>query len=343
MKKYVYYLLAVLVVAGFVACSEDNDFGVERESRIHIVKSDVLFQAAAGIGTVEFEATGLVGVETDRDWCTATVSGNTVNVAVTENGNLEGRSAQLTLRCGEDAVHVTVQQTGLVFQLSTGSMIVADSNKAHTLTYKMTSNVPLNFESSADWFSVTVEGEHLLVTFKENNTGHARIGNLMYSSNTVSQSLQVVQYEFDKDIAGPCLLTFTTAEGEFQYLNAVLSETELSIPALKWSIPVVHDKEKARLVMHCGQYMGDYSNYKVYNVALGGDYITWSEDVYVNFPIAYDEKKGITYFNLQDGGSWSYPVEALWFYAFTGEPSSDTMAGWLFQLYDASIWRYDPQ
>lgn len=42
MKRHIYYLLAALVVAGFTACSEDKDWGMEGQSLIQVIKSDVL-------------------------------------------------------------------------------------------------------------------------------------------------------------------------------------------------------------------------------------------------------------------------------------------------------------
>jgi len=341
MKKYI--LLAALVLAGFTACSEDEDWGMDGEKLIQVTKSDVLFQAAAGTGTVVFNATGQVTAETDRDWCTATIDGNTVNVSVTENGNLEGRSSQLILRCGSDSVHVTVQQIGLVFQLSAGSEIVTSSDEVHSLTYEMTANVPLTFESDEDWFSVVSDEEHLTVSFKENTNGHARMGTLKYSSDTFSGLLKVTQYDFEKDIAGPCYLTFYTQEGEFQAMNAVLSQTELVLPDFGWTIPVTFEQEKARFVMYNARRMGEYQGYDVYNTVEGSGYYTWSSTVYMLFPLNYDAESGITFFDMQDTGTWSRPIDFMSFRIFSGAPSSATSKGLILKLYSPSIWRQNPQ
>ena len=346
MRRHIFYLLAVPVLAGLAACSEKMEWDVDGESLIHVTKSDVLFEAAAGNGTVVFEAAGEVTAETDRDWCSATVDGNTVNVSVTENGSLEGRSSQLVLRCGTDSVHVTVQQIGLRFQLSAGGEIVTGSDDEHSLTYDMSSNVPLTFEPDGDWFSVASDGEHLTVNFKENTSGHARIGILRYSSDTFSDSLKVTQYDFDKDIAGPCILTFyETAEGEggLMGLNAVLSRTALSIPAYGWTIPVTFDSEKARFTMNNGSAMGTYQGYNIYNTVLGGGYYTWSTSVCVLFPLGYDAEAGITFFDMQDAGTWTYPIECMMFYAFNGAAASASAVDSVLRLYAPSIWRMDPQ
>ena len=345
MKRYLFYLLAASLLAGFTACSEDEDWGVDGESLIHVTESNVLFQAGAGNGTVVFDAAGQVTVETDREWCTATVNGNTVNVSVTENGNLEGRSSQLVLRCGSDAAYVTVQQLGLMFQLSAGSEIVTSSDEAHSLTYEMSSNVPLTFEPDGDWFSAVSDGEHLTVNFKENTSGHARVGTLRYSSETFSDSLKVTQYDFDKDIAGPCILTFYSSAdgGNLQGLNAVLSKTQLSIPAYNWTIPVTFDSEKARFTMYNGAAMGTYQGYNIYNTVLGGGYYTWSTTVYVLFPLGYDAESGITFFDMQDAGTWTYPIECMMFYAFNGTATNSSAVDSVLRLYSPSIWRMDPQ
>lgn len=343
MKRHIYYLLAALVVAGFTACSEDKDWGIENESLIQVIKSDVLFQAAAGTGTVVFNASEAVTVETDCSWCTATINGNTVNVSVTENGNLEGRTSQLILRCGSDSVHVMVQQTGLVFQLSAGSEIATNSDEAHSLTYEMSANVPLTFEPDGDWFNVTSDGEQLIINFKENTTGHARIGILKYSSETFSGSLKVTQYDFDKDIAGPCYLTFYTQAGKFQAMNAVLSETGLTLPDYGWTIPVTFEPEKVRFVMYNAREMGEFEGNNVYNIVEGSGYYTWSATVYMLFPLDYDAESGITFFDMQDTGTWSRPIDFMSFRVFNGAPSSATSVGSLLKLYNPSIWRETPQ
>lgn len=343
MKKYYLLLLAVLGMAGLTACSEDEDFGLDRKSLIEVIESNVLFQASAGSGTVAFNADGLVSAKTDRDWCTADVNGNLVNVTVTENGSLEGRTSLLTLHCGTDSVQVTVQQNGLVFALDAGNEIVTDSDEAHSVSYKLTTNLAWNIETDGEWFSAAFDGENLVVTFTENTTGHVRMGNLKYSSDTFSGSIAVMQYDFEKDLAGPCFLVSYTSEGKQQVMRGVLSKTGLSLPDFEWNIPLEFEEEKSRFLMYNAGLMGKYQEYDVYTIVQGSGYLTWSSSVYMTLPIAYDADAGITYLDMIDAGTWSRPIDFLSFYAFNGAPASNTMVGYLSLLYSPSIWREDPK
>lgn len=343
MKKYLYLFLTMICAAGFVACSDDDD-DVEGAS-LRIVSSNVLFQAAPGTGTVEFYANGTVTAETDREWCTASISGNTVHVAVTENGSLEGRSSLLTLRCGADSVNVTVQQTGLVFQVSAGSSITTDSDEAHTLTYTMNTNVNLTFEADADWFSAAINGDELQITFTENTTGHIRMGTLQYHSETFADAIKVVQYDFDKDIAGTCYFVGYSSSGSFQYLNAVLSRTEITLPDYEWTFPVTFDEERMSFNMPNASLMGTYSSYYVYNIVVGNTYMSYSTSISVDGKVEYDADEQLTYIDFVDNGSWSSDtVQGMYLYAFkAASPTSANRYGLLMLFYNPSIWRFDPE
>lgn len=344
MKKYIYYVLVILCTAGFNACSSDDDDYLESGQSIQITKSEVLFQAAASTGVVEFAAIGTVTATTDRDWCTASVSGNSVNVSVTENGSLEGRTSLLTLKCGADSINVTVQQTGLVFQVSAGSSIITDSDSEHTVAYGLNANVSLTFESDADWFSAVADGDSLRVSFKENTAGHLRKGMLTYKSATFTGSIDLIQYEFEKDIAGPCYLYYLNRNGQTAAMNAVLSETGLELPDFGWFMPLTFDKTQMKLIMPNGSYLGDYQNYYIYNIVEGGGFVFFANSVTMDMPILYDEESGLTYMDFLDNGTCTYEVECLHFYAFNSHTlSGNSMVGSLVALYYPSIYRFDPE
>ncbi|MDO4163270.1 MAG: BACON domain-containing protein [Bacteroides sp.] len=343
MKKFIYIFLTISGLTGLTACSDDESTYSSSESSIEIISSDVLFQAAAGEGTVEFSATGDVTVTTDRDWCTASISGNTVNVSVTENGNLEGRASLLTLYCGTDSVNVSVQQTGLIFQLSAGSSILTDSDEAHSLTYTVNTNVDLTISTDSDWFTASIDGDELTVTFTENTTGHIRTGTLTYASTTFSGEMEVTQYEFANDLAGDCYLIYYNSSGTMYSMAGELSETGLYLTEKDWTVALTFDSETMEMVIPNAQLAGTSGDYYVYDILGGGGYITYSTTVSADMVISYDSEEGVTYFELTDNGSWSSrAVERLYFYTFTGTPSSSTRVSNQASMYYPCIYRYDP-
>ncbi|MDO4163955.1 MAG: BACON domain-containing protein [Bacteroides sp.] len=341
MKKYIYLFLTISCLTGLVACSDDDNEYVSGSSSIQIVSSDVLFQAAASEGTVVFSATGDVTVSTDRDWCTASISGNTVNVSVPENGNLEGRAALLTLYCGSDSVNVSVQQTGLVFQVSAGSSIITDSNEAHSVTYDVNTNVNLTISTDSDWFTASVDGDELTVTFQENTTGYPRTGSLTYASETFSGSMDVTQYSLEENFTGTCYLVYYNSSGSMYYLNGELSSSALYLPDLDWTLPLSFDSEALKYVLSNPELVGTYEDYYVYSILGGGGYITYLTSVSAEWIPSYDKENSVTYFDLTDNGSWTRTVERLYFYACTGFPSSSTRVRSLISMYYPSIWLFN--
>ncbi|MDD7597853.1 MAG: BACON domain-containing protein [Prevotella sp.] len=119
MKKIYSFLLLAAFTLAFSACSDDQDqVGSEysRESTVKVTSSNLVFSAAAGTGTLVFEAPSTATVSVDTQWASAVVNGNKVDVSVKKNPKLEGRSALLTIKCGDDSTQVTVQQRGMMFK-----------------------------------------------------------------------------------------------------------------------------------------------------------------------------------------------------------------------------------
>lgn len=63
-----------------------------------------------------------------------TVDGDTVRIAVENNPNLEGRSALLTIKAGQDSTNVTIQQQGMAYKyLGDNYYVFNDSARSLTL------------------------------------------------------------------------------------------------------------------------------------------------------------------------------------------------------------------
>ena len=159
MKKIFSLLLFALCAISYTACTNEEGIEYVQESSIKIVSRDVSFPAAASQGIIEVEAPGEISVKTSgQGWCTTTVSGSTIQVNVEQNPGLEGRTSMLTIRCGADSTRIAVHQSGVIFELSAGSQIMAD-DKAATYSFDLTCNTELTLNSSEEWISVAVEEE----------------------------------------------------------------------------------------------------------------------------------------------------------------------------------------
>ncbi len=350
MKKIFSLLLFALCAISYTACTNEEGIEYVQESSIKIVSRDVSFPAAASQGISEVEAPGEISVKTSgQGWCTTTVSGSTIQVNVEQNPGLEGRTSMLTIRCGADSTRIAVHQSGVIFELSAGSQIMAD-DKAATYSFDLTCNTELTLNSSEEWISVAVEDGKMNITLKENNTGHIRKGNITYTAGTYQDAIQVTQCEFDKDLAGDYRLYFTDSEdGKLKYLSTTLSKSgntySILLNGLNLTIPVAYNQKTRELTVNGGKYMGDYGSYKVHTVIWDTNegYLTWDTSVSMAGTFEYGEEEDgkYTILSFKDNGSWgNYHPDAICLEAFTATPpSKETHLGSLMGMVEPFLYR----
>lgn len=342
MKRIFNLILCALCVISYTSCNNDEGIEYIQVSPIKIISRDVNFPAAASQGSIVVDAPGEFTVSTsDQGWCTTTVSGSTIQVNVEENLGLESRNSMLTIRCGTDTTSIAIIQSGVIFDLSTGSQILL-GDEAKTYSYDIKCNTKLTLTSSEDWITVKVEEDQLHITLTENNTGHVRRGSIAYKAGTNEDQIIVTQYEFEKDIAGEYMLLFTNATtGALQYLDATLSKTgnaySIELTGVGLSIPVTYSTS-GELIIKAGQYLGDNGPYKVHTVLWDTNegYLTWNASVSISGSFEYVEEDGIGYTIalIEDNGSWQgYNIDALRLEAFTSTTlSSSTRVNSLLSL-----------
>lgn len=216
MKKIFFFLAAAVTALAIGSCKDYDDSANPYEyfATITVDSTSVVFQAAPSTGFITVNTrNGITNVTSSADWCTAIVSGNTVNLAVTQNDNLEGRSSQITIWSGTDSTHVTVQQLGFVFQLETGTTdnSIVTNDDAKSMAFYMKHNTDIAVSTTADWITPAVSGDSLHISLAENATGNPRQGFVYYFSGTMRDSISVTQFEADKDLVGNYNLWYTTS------------------------------------------------------------------------------------------------------------------------------------
>lgn len=263
MKKFLNILLVSLTIIAFSSCKDDVDNPYSTKSNISVIETNVAFQAKASKGYVKIKADGPITATVASKWCKAVVSGDSVAVTADENDDLNGRSSLLTIKSGTDSVNVTIQQSGLIFQLSAGSSLsVGDDNS--TFQYYMKHNVDVNIMSAPDWAKIETATDSLKINVAANNTGHLRIGYVKYKAGTYVDSIKVTQCDFDKDLAGNYYFAYTDDEGKLGFFQAVLDQNSITLPDLNFKITSTYDVFSNSLSVKCGQYIGALSSYYVY-------------------------------------------------------------------------------
>lgn len=325
MKKIFNILLLALGVIAFSACDDDTENPYDVESSVTVLTSNVIFDAKASTGSITYVADGSVTVATGSSWCDATLSGDSILVNVTQNTTINGRSTVVTLRCNGDSVQVPVTQLGVVVQLGQ-TTFYAESDEEQTLAYSIESNVDLSIISTPDWATAELEGDSIFVNLSENTTGHIRTGYIVYQSEEYSDSVRVLQADYDNDIAGSYKLYYTNTSGRERSTNATLSSTQITLTSYRLSIPITYDPSTATFSIQCGQYLGVYSGSYIYiafncNNSYWTGYYTTS---YVSGDLVYDPEVGDMVEFEGDLGSDDYPVTGFLFEKFTSNVLSST-------------------
>ncbi len=132
-------------------------------------------------------------------WIHASIAGGKVNVSVDVNPSLDERRGSVTLTGSKDGTAATcvieVLQEG-VLSLSTHRMEYAPEGGTKDAILK-SSGFPVTIECMDDWYTATLDGQHLAVVADENWTVGTREGEVVLKVNVagteVSTSITVVQ------------------------------------------------------------------------------------------------------------------------------------------------------
>ena len=284
MKKIYSFLLLAAFTLAFSACSDDQDqVGSEysRASTVKVTSSNLVFSAAAGTGTLVFEAPSTATVSVDAQWASAVVNGNKVDVSVKKNPKLEGRSALLTIKCGDDSTQVTVQQRGMMFKYGGKTSQFIYNDAARTI------NIPVKNEGSnlsikgLDWAEASINDETINIKLSENKSGHIRSGLIKYTTGPYTDSIYVCQGE-KKDIVnktyylgGYDLSQITKNTKNLDEVFAVMkvmvaevkSQLLIYFPDNNWTLPITLDEGSLGFDINAGEHMGMYANY--YHIVSG--------------------------------------------------------------------------
>src|SRR3712207_4373237 len=116
MKKIFCSLILCLGIAGLSACSDDNSKNLNWQSPISIINSNIIFEGNKASGGLRVQAPSAITATVTAPWChISVVNGDSVTVNVDENATIEGRSAVIAIKSGDEELTAVVQQKGLSF------------------------------------------------------------------------------------------------------------------------------------------------------------------------------------------------------------------------------------
>lgn len=193
MKKIV-YLIATALVLMAVSCKKEQTPLYQEPEKLTLVSYELEYFPEASEGKVVVNTTDALTATSNRDWCVASVAGNTVNIRVTDNASKQNRYARLALKAGDASLDVTVIQYGEVLAgLGTLSDITSPV-EGNVITIPVKLNVSVTFDTDADWIHPELEENQIVVKVDPNPNPETRLATVNYQAGSSVGSFDVTQY-----------------------------------------------------------------------------------------------------------------------------------------------------
>lgn len=196
MKKYLNMMLALSGAVLLYSCSTQEPDGSQYAASpsIEIVSKDDVFPSEGGTGTIVVNTRETVTAASDRTWLTVSVSGRSIYLTATENETLESRYASVSIKAGEAASEITVQQFGMTSELMwESSYDFPYGGDELSLGFSESGVIRVTVPEGKDWISVDVEDKVLTITTSPNAYKASREGKVRFSAGEKVREVGVVQ------------------------------------------------------------------------------------------------------------------------------------------------------
>lgn len=193
MKKiYKSLFIAMIAAAGLTACSDYEAPDITTGPAISIVSRSTDFPAAASTGVIKFKADGPVTVTSANEWITASVEGDEINVAVTQNNSIDGRAGSIIVKSGDAEDEISIIQSGLIFKYDEIGTIDIEAD-AWSHDYKADASLPIEVTSDAEWLKGSVSEGVLTISADRNTKLQGRTGVITIKVGDLTDEITVNQ------------------------------------------------------------------------------------------------------------------------------------------------------
>lgn len=193
MKRLTYIIIAAIAAFAILSCSSDKEEKADVKT-LKVVKSESTIMPDGGSCTIEVESVGTVTVVSDKEWCTATISGKTITATATPNLTNESRYCLLTIKSGNESVPFSILQYGEVVSGFEALTDIAAPVEGREIVIDVLSNVEVVLEADQTWIHPSFVSGVLTVSVDKNDEPRTRTGVVTYSAGSVSGSFNVMQY-----------------------------------------------------------------------------------------------------------------------------------------------------
>lgn len=334
MKKTIHILILAFWAIAWGGCEKDTGVIIS-DSRIKVTDANVIFETTGGEGYIKVEAPESVKAESNQDWCVVSVSDKTIQLTVSPNTGIGGRSAVITIRSASESITVTAVQTSAVMWLKDFEESISFVSQGATAKSAVISSFPVTVKSHSDWITYHFENDSLYLTA---SAGGPRKGNIVFSSQgrEISYNLLQISYEgflgeWEMKFLNPSnsntetatvVLSQKTANESFTLGNLVISGTYIA------QIDLMFNPSTYNVTLAAGQYLATIGSNYVY-LALRSSTGSYGYAANIQlagiFNLADD---GTATYTFVDNGTWSSVAGGFGFYIFSGQPpSASTVTG----------------
>lgn len=330
MKK-IFSIITLCLCTLLVACSDEEAV----TSSLQVVATDGIdFSAASGEGTITVSATEAVTAASNKEWCTTTVEGNVVHVAVTTSSEVTSRIAVVTISAGTNSVDVPVIQAGAVTILDDYNLYYCCGYDGGEFDFSFKTNTSYSVEvpeEAAGWLTYTYDTENNVLKFNVAASADKtpRGAEVKLSSGAKELVLSLSQIEVTTDmIGGNWDMSYMSGYYEEEIVGTgqigMLSDNLVLLDALKEYYLPLEIGDNGILIVPANVEIGTYGSYTLKSAtSLSGGYYSLSVPC-VAVPKVKDGRLVYHFGHCSaytDGAAVDYPM----IYAFAGS----SVAGYL--------------
>lgn len=323
MKK-IFSIITLCLCTLLVACSDEEAV----TSSLQVVATDGIdFSAASGEGTITVSATEAVTAASNKEWCTTTVEGNVVHVAVTTSSEVTSRIAVVTISAGTNSVDVPVIQAGAVTILDDYNLYYCCGYDGGEFDFSFKTNTSYSVEvpeEAAGWLTYTYDTENNVLKFTVAASADKtpRGAEVKLSAGAKELVLSLSQIEVSADmIGGYWDMSYMSGYYEEEIVGTgqigMLSDNLVLLDALKEYYLPLEIGDNGILIVPANVEIGTYGSYTLKSAtSLSGGYYSLSVPC-VAVPKVKDGRLVYHFGHCSaytDGAAVDYPM----IYAFAG-------------------------
>lgn len=214
MKNIINIFLLSFSCILFTGCSDDDSKG---DVIVNLIQSteNLIQPPVGGSGKIVLISADGVAVSSSEDWCTYTISGNTVTFNAAYNPSSESRNATIFIKKGEQQQQVSILQDGEILDLNKDRLIVRQSGKTTagtTLELIVRTNVPFSVKPNESWINYTIKDDSIVLITPTVSTNNRRGSVTVYLTSNPNHQKTATILQFNpstNDLAGDWDFTYT--------------------------------------------------------------------------------------------------------------------------------------